>query len=201
MLEALNINKNFGRKKVIDNLSISLEPGIYGLLGPNGAGKTTLMRCLCGIYKDKRNKILFEGRDIYADSSYFNTLGYLPQKFGLFKELKVKEGMEYIALMKGIPAGKIEDEIRRCLETVNLEDKFEDNAGSLSGGMTRRAGIAQALLGNPKVIVFDEPTAGLDPEERTRFKNAVFSLAEDKIVIISTHIVDDVAALCKKIII
>lgn len=196
MITIENLTKTFGKKKALDNLSVTLEPGVIGLLGPNGSGKTTLLRTLTGLYKTKSGKILLDGADVTNTDALPAVTGYLPQKFGMFRELTVYDMMDYFAVLKKIPKAEKRAEIERVVEFVNLTDRIKDRVGSLSGGMVRRLGIAQAVLGSPKVMLFDEPTAGLDPEERMRFKNLVRQLPQDSIVLISTHIVEDVEAVC-----
>lgn len=198
MIEVKDLTKTFGKKTALDNLSVTMEPGVIGLLGPNGAGKTTLLRTLTGLYKTKKGRILFDGKDV-TNTDDLPAVGYLPQKFGMFKELTVYDMMDYFAVLKKIPKKEKKAEIERCVEFANLSDRIKDHVGSLSGGMVRRLGIAQAILGNPRVLLFDEPTAGLDPEERMRFKNMIRQLPKDTIVMISTHIVEDVEALCDHI--
>ena len=196
MITIENLTKTFGKKKALDNLSVTLEPGVIGLLGPNGSGKTTLLRTLTGLYKTKSGKILLDGADVTNTDALPAVTGYLPQQFGMFRELTVYDMMDYFAVLKKIPKAEKRAEIERVVEFVNLTDRIKDRVGSLSGGMVRRLGIAQAVLGSPKVMLFDEPTAGLDPEERMRFKNLVSQLPRDSIVLISTHIVEDVEAVC-----
>ncbi|GCD09295.1 ATP-binding cassette domain-containing protein [Clostridium tagluense] len=201
MLEILELHKSFGKKEVLKGISINLKTGVYGLLGTNGAGKTTLLRCIVNLYNINKGKIKFQEKDIVNNSTFSKNIGYLPQKFGLFKELTVYEMLEYFAILKKLPKELIDSYIKDSIKIVNLEDKIHDKTSTLSGGMIRRLGIAQAILGNPKIIVFDEPTAGLDPEERIRFKNLLSYIKKDKIIIVSTHIVEDVEACCDKIII
>ena len=189
MLTVDNLSKSFGKKTVLDNISVQLTHGVYGLLGPNGSGKTTFMRCVAGIYR-------YNGRIITPSN-----VGYLPQKFGAFRELTVYEVLEYFAELKGIPSNRQGKDIHDCLEDVNLWERHSDKVKTLSGGMIRRLGVAQVLLGNPELILVDEPTAGLDPEERLRFKNLISQHREDCTILISTHIVEDVEALCDHIII
>lgn len=201
MIEIKNLTKTFGKKTALSDLSVTLEPGVIGLLGENGAGKTTLLRCLTGLYRTKSGQILLDGADVTNTDALPAVTGYLPQKFGMFKELTVYDMMDYFAVLKKIPKSETRAEIERVVEFVNLSDRIKDRVGSLSGGMVRRLGIALAILGSPKVLLFDEPTAGLDPEERMRFKNMVRQLPKDCTVIISTHIVDDVEALCDHIVV
>ena len=197
MLEINNVSKFFSKFKAVNVFTYKFDNGVYALLGPNGAGKSTLLRCITNLYSLTSGKITFDGIDIKDNKDFSSNIGYLPQSFGLFRELKVYEGLELIANIKNFQNYNID----KVLELVNLEEKRMSKIGSLSGGMVRRLGIAQAIMGDPKVVIFDEPTAGLDPEERLRFKNIVNKIKNDKLIIISTHIVDDVEALCDKIVI
>lgn len=197
MLEINNASKAFAKFKAVNEFTYKFDNGVYALLGPNGAGKSTLLRCITNLYPLTSGKITFNGIDVKGNKEFSSNIGYLPQSFGLFRELKVSEGLELIANIKNIQNCNIDE----VLKLVNLEDKRMSRISSLSGGMVRRLGIAQAIMGNPKVVILDEPTAGLDPEERLRFKNIVNKIKDDKLIIISTHIVDDVEALCDKIVI
>jgi len=199
MLTIHNIEKKFKRKTVLDNLSYVFYPGVYGLLGPNGAGKTTFMRCLTNQYQLNQGSIKFQGNPIHNNAEYLARVGYLPQHFGLFKELKVIDMMLLLANLKGVAQSSARKMAEQCIEIVNLSDVSSNRVATLSGGMIRRLGIAQALLNDPLVIIFDEPTTGLDPEERLRFKNIVRQIHQDKTIIISTHIVEDVEAVCDTI--
>lgn len=200
MLEIRNLNKNFRKKNAVDNLSLSLSSGVYGLLGPNGAGKTTLIRCITNLYKFD-GEIEYRGDSIRGNETYMSEIGYLPQKFGAYRELTAEENLYHFCVLKDIPKDLRQNEIDRVLEMVNLSDERGKKAKALSGGMTRRLGIAQVLLGSPDIMIFDEPTAGLDPEERLRFKMIISSLPKDRLILISTHIVEDVDALCNGIVI
>lgn len=201
MMEIRNLSKSFGKKQVLQQINLSLGNGIYGLLGPNGAGKTTLIRCITRVFNVPKDSIFVDGIDINKQSAYPSGLGYLPQKFGSFNGLTAAETLLYFAESKKIPKKEQKEDILRCLEAVGLTDRANDKIKTFSCGMVRRLGIAQAILGDPKWILFDEPTAGLDPEERLRFKNLIASLSKDKLVILSTHIVEDVVALCDHIVI
>lgn len=201
MLTVRNLNKNFRKKEVLKGFTYDFDCGVYGLLGPNGTGKTTLIRCITGVYNIKKDTVLYNGKCITNDKNYLSTVGYLPQKFGLFKDLKVREMMELMASLKNVDKAKTKPMIEECAELVNLSDRMKDRVGTLSGGMIRRLGIAQALIGDPAIIIFDEPTAGLDPEERLRFKNIISQIKKDKVIIISTHIVEDVEASCDTVVI
>ncbi len=191
MLKVDNISITLKKQNIINDISCEFKEGVHGLLGPNGAGKTTFMRGILGLYPVKQGKVSLDNKRV-SDIS----LGYLPQKFGLFPNMSIYEALKYIGCMKKIPKNIIIDEIDKCVSIVNLEDKINSKISSLSGGMTRRVGIAQALMGNPEFLILDEPTAGLDPEERLRVKNIIRNLESHKVIIISTHIVDDVDYLC-----
>lgn len=201
MIEIKSLTKKFKKKVVLQQISARLDTGVYGLLGPNGAGKTTLLRCLTDIYTDYQGEILFDEKSLRKHPDLRMKIGYLPQKFDLFRELTLHEMMQYFASLKYVEKKMQEPEIERALKLVNLSDQRDTRCGALSGGMTRRVGIAQAVLGNPPVLIVDEPTAGLDPEERIRFKNVLASLREGRTILLSTHIVEDVEALCDHIII
>lgn len=189
MLTIKNVSFSYRRKAVLKNISLNLNGGVYGLLGPNGSGKTTLLRCIAGIVTPRDGTIEKPEK-----------IGYLPQSFGMFPELTVYEALSYFATMKGIPNASLNACIIECLELVNLDEKRNEKIGNLSGGMIRRLGIAQAIIGDPELIIVDEPTTGLDPEERMRFKNLIARIKHNQTIIIATHIVDDVEALCDHVI-
>ncbi|SCJ70352.1 ATP-binding cassette domain-containing protein [Neobittarella massiliensis] len=201
MIEMKSVSKTFGKKKVLDNLYLTIDKGVYGLLGPNGIGKTTLIRSILGLYDIDDGEIIIDGKIMDSKKKNTGMIGYLPQQFGMFKELTTAEVLEYFSILKGICASDLKKEIVRCLSVVNLQHDRKTLVGALSGGMLRRLGIAQALLGDPKLLIFDEPTAGLDPEERMRFKDIIASISKDRTVIISTHIVQDVDVICNHILI
>ena len=201
MLELKGVSKKFRKKQVLNNIDFKFEKGIYGILGPNGAGKTTLIRCITQLYNLDAGNILYNDKSIAENKNFNDNIGYLPQKFGLFKELTVFEMLSAMAALKNISKDAVEQEVKRCITLVNLDEKINAKVKTLSGGMIRRMGIAQAILGNPEIIIFDEPTSGLDPEERLRFKNIVSKLKGEHIIIISTHIVEDVEALCDFVVI
>lgn len=201
MLEIQNLSKAFGRKTVLEGLSVQFPQGVVALLGPNGAGKTTLLRTVLELYRCQSGAILWDGKNVTNQGVIPALSGYLPQKFGTFPDLSCRDMMIYLALLKGVPKAEAPREAMRCLEEVNLSDRADCLCRKLSGGMIRRLGIAQAMLGDPKLLIFDEPTAGLDPEERLRFKLLVHHAAKGRTVIISTHIVDDVEALCSHVVV
>lgn len=199
MLDVKGLSKSFGKKQVLRDLSLTLDQGIYGLLGANGAGKTTLIRTVAGVYPIQKGEILFQGQSIRNNPRYACALGYLPQEFGMFKSFTATEMLRYFAVLKEIPKDRQASAIAESLERVNLTEQAESRISTLSGGMVRRLGIAQATLGDPKVVILDEPTAGLDPEERSRFKTMLAHLPKDKTVLLSTHIVEDVESICDRI--
>ena len=198
MLEIRNIVKTFGKNVTAgDDVSLTLERGVVGLIGHNGAGKTTLMQMIATLTRPSSGQILFDGVDIAKKPDDMRRrLGFLPQDFGVYPNLSALEFMQYFAALKGVrdPA-----RIGYLLELVNLHDKADRPAASFSGGMRRRLGIAQALLGDPDILVVDEPTAGLDPEERLRFRNLLADLGFKKLVIMSTHIVSDVETIAGRL--
>jgi ABC-type multidrug transport system ATPase subunit len=198
MLELQDVTKTFGKQVVaVDGLSLRLEPGVVGLIGHNGAGKTTLMQMIATLTRPTAGRILFDGEDIAArPETIRRRLGYLPQDFGVYRNVSALEFMQYFAALKGV---RDPGRIRRLLELVNLHDQAGRQASTFSGGMLRRLGIAQALLNDPDVLVVDEPTAGLDPEERLRFRNLLAELGFNKLVIISTHIVSDVESIAGRL--
>lgn len=198
MIELKHISKNFGKKLVLDHVSMTFGDGMYGLLGPNGAGKTTLMRIMASVLEPDTGEIIVDGK---KSISLRAQIGYLPQRFSFYKYLTVYESLEHVAYMKNVEKHYIKDSVNQVLEAVNLDEKGKDRIGSLSGGMVRRLGIAQALLGNPRLLIIDEPTVGLDPEERARFKNLLAEICKNRTVLISTHIVEDVELICDNIII
>ena len=194
MLEIRNVVKQFGKHvTAVADVSLTLEAGVVGLIGHNGAGKTTLMQMIATLTRPTSGQILFDGVDIAKRPDAIRTrLGFLPQDFGVYPNLTALEFMQYFAALKGVrdPA-----RIRRLLELVNLHDQANRPAAAFSGGMRRRLGIAQALLNDPDILIVDEPTAGLDPEERLRFRNLLADLGHKKLVIMSTHIVSDVESV------
>lgn len=196
-----NLTKKYGEKTALSELNFELENGIYALLGPNGAGKTTFMNILAGVLSQTEGEILYGGVPVKkAEEEYLSKLGYLPQSPSFYKNFTAKDFLNYMGALKGIPQKILEEQIKELLCEVNLADVKKKKIGTFSGGMLRRLGIAQALLGNPELLIFDEPTAGLDPKERIRFKNLLSKLSKDKIIIIATHIVSDVEFFADNII-
>lgn len=202
MLIIKDLSKSFRRKEVLHSVDLTLGNGIYGLLGENGAGKTTLLRCIAGLYNHYNGSVSFADKAGNKAGMNYDKIGYLPQEFGGLGELRVNEFLRYFADMKGLDKKSVDGEIDRALESVNLTDKRKERVMKLSGGMRRRLGIAQTLLGHPEVIIYDEPTTGLDPKERLRFQNIIEeNRMSDVTVIISTHIVSDIECLCDEIVV
>ena len=202
MLELKEITKRYGDQVVLDHVSFALENGIYGLLGPNGAGKSTLMNIITGILPSDEGAVYWNGKDIQElKTDYFEQIGYAPQQQGCYDTFSGCRFLSYMATLKGITKQAMEQEIERVLDFVNLQDKKDHLIRTYSGGMKQRLGIAQAELDNPSVLVLDEPTAGLDPKERVRFRNLISGFAKEKIVILSTHIVSDVSYIADTILI
>jgi len=184
-----------GGHRAVSGITLNLAPGILGLLGPNGAGKSTLMRMLATLTKPTTGRILWNGEDITADPDPLRcTLGYLPQDFGAYPSLTAREFLRYMGAVKSLPQAGLGRRVDDCLELVGLQDAANRQIGSYSGGMRQRVGIAQALLNDPKLLIVDEPTVGLDPEERLRFRNLLTDLSGQRLVILSTHIVPDIEA-------
>jgi ABC-2 type transport system ATP-binding protein len=199
-----NLSKEYrgkaGAVRALNGVQLSLGPGVLGLLGPNGAGKSTLMRILATITQPSSGRVLWNDTDIARHpDSLRAVLGYLPQDFGVYPNLNAFEFLEYLAAVKGIAAGPARARIRELLELVNLTGAAKRPLGGYSGGMRQRIGIAQALLNDPQMLIVDEPTAGLDPEERVRFRNLLSELSGERIVILSTHIVSDIEAVATSI--
>ena len=198
-LEIKNLTKIYGKKRANDGITVTLENGVYGLLGPNGAGKTTLMKQITTLIKPDKGEILYNGKDIFnMDDKYRNIIGYLPQEFGVYKNFTAKQFLQYVGALKGMSGKNLNSKVNELLELVGLYDVRNKSIGKFSGGMKRRVGIAQVLLNDPKVIVLDEPTAGLDPQERTRFRNLIAKISRDKIIILSTHIISDIESVAKE---
>ena len=194
------LTKTFSSFPAVNNLSYTMDTGVYGLLGVNGAGKTTLMRMLCTLLTPTSGTITWDGQDIFSlGSAYRNLLGYLPQDFGYYPDFSVQDYLLYIASIKGLRPATARQRMQSLLEQVGLTQVRRQKMKKLSGGMKRRAGIAQAILNDPKILILDEPTAGLDPKERIRFRNLISELAENRLVLLSTHIVSDVEYIADQI--
>lgn len=198
-LKIEHLIKQFKDIRAVDDASLTLTPGVWGLLGANGAGKTTLMRMIAGIMASDSGVISYDGTDIRKmGESYRDIFGFLPQDFGYSRDFTVKDYLEYVAALKDVPARETAKKINHLLEVLTLSDVKGKRIAKLSGGMKRRVGIAQAMLNDPKILVMDEPTAGLDPGERVRFRNFISEFSHDRIVLISTHIVSDIEYIATK---
>lgn len=198
-IEIRNLNKFYGKKQALSNVNLTIEQGMFGLLGRNGAGKTTLMKILSTLLLKKGGSITVCGVPIENAKEIRRIVGYLPQEFSMYPTMSVYEAMDYLGILSGIKTKERKERIDLLLKKVNLTEHKSKKVKALSGGMKRRLGIAQALLNDPKVLIVDEPTAGLDPEERIRFRNLLCDVAEDRIVILSTHIVGDIEATCENL--
>lgn len=200
-LEIQNLTKKYNKNKYgLKDFSIHIEKGILGLLGPNGAGKSTLLKMIATVNKPTNGVISLNKNNIAKDPNYMRKqLGFLPQDFGVYPNLNAFEFLEYIAAMKGVGGDNLKPRITQLLEGLNLIEVAKKPIGTYSGGMKQRVGIAQVLLNNPKIVIFDEPTVGLDPEERVRFRNLISDLANDCIVILSSHIVSDIDTIADSV--
>lgn len=199
-LELDGLTKEFGSFTAVNHINLTMTNGVYGLLGVNGAGKTTLMRMLCTLLKPTSGTIRCNGKDIFnMDSEYRKLLGYLPQEFGFYPEFTVEDYLLYIASLKGIRPVVAKKRVKELIAKVGLSKAAHKKMKKLSGGMKRRAGIAQAMLNNPKILILDEPTAGLDPNERIRFRNLISELSQARLVLLSTHIVSDIEYIANEI--
>ncbi|MGL5346841.1 MAG: ABC transporter ATP-binding protein [Peptostreptococcaceae bacterium] len=198
-LEMVNVTKTYKHKNANENINLVLESGVYGLLGPNGAGKSTLMKQIVTVTSPTSGKILYNGKDIKSlDEEYRDMVGYLPQDFDAYNNFKAKEFLMYMAALKGMDKKTSKKRVDELLKLVGLSEVSNKLVSKFSGGMKRRVGIAQALLNNPKVLILDEPTAGLDPQERNRFRNLLSQIGRDTIVILSTHIISDIESVAKE---
>lgn len=198
VLTVTDLTKRYAQKTAVDHLSFTLTPGVTGLLGANGAGKTTLMRLLCGILRPTEGAIKFDGADVNSEE-YRNLLGYLPQDFGYYPEFSGRDFLLYMAALKGLSREEAKAKTAALLRQVNLTDAADKKVKTYSGGMKQRLGIAQALLNDPKLIILDEPTAGLDPKERVHFRELIAEAGKSSIVLLSTHIVSDVERIADRI--
>ncbi len=201
MLTLANISKKYGNFTAVENFNLSMENGLYGLLAPNGAGKTTIIKMITTLLIPTSGEILYNGINIWnMGASYRDLIGYLPQQFGFYKNNTPTEYLKYLACLKKMPTDKIEGRIQELLGLVGLSDVANKKMKKFSGGMIQRVGIAQAMLNDPKILILDEPTAGLDPKERVRFRNIISALSKDRIVILSTHIVSDIESIANQVI-
>lgn len=199
-LKAIDLTKEFDGFTAVDHMNLTMTNGVYGLLGVNGAGKTTFMRMLCTLLQPTSGSITCNGSDIFKmGGEYRKLLGYLPQEFGFYPEFKVQDYLLYIAAIKGIRPVVAKKRVAELLTKVGLDKVANKKMKKLSGGMKRRAGIAQAMLNDPKILILDEPTTGLDPTERIRFRNLISELSEDRLVLLSTHIVSDIEFIANEI--
>ncbi|KAB8125738.1 ABC transporter ATP-binding protein [Gracilibacillus oryzae] len=201
MLVIENVSKQYGNFQALNSIQLEFQNGIYGLLAPNGAGKTTLIKMIATLMFPTKGEILYNGTNIVAlDDKYRDVLGYLPQHFGYYKNYSPEKYLFYLAALKGLDKSTAKQRINELLTLVGLEDVTRKKMKKFSGGMIQRVGIAQEMLNDPKVLILDEPTAGLDPKERARFRKILTSLARDRIIILSTHIVSDVESIANQII-
>lgn len=198
-IEIQGLTKYYGKKKALSEVSLSIPQGMFGLLGPNGAGKTTLMKVLTTLLEKTDGKVTICGVPIENSRQIRKMTGYLPQDFSMYGNMNVYEALDYLAVLSGMSRSERKRKVPEMLEKVNLLEKQKIRVRSMSGGMKRRLGIAQAIIHDPRVIIVDEPTAGLDPEERVRFRNLLCEIAKDRIVLLSTHIVGDIEATCENI--
>lgn len=201
-LKLENITREYGKKVALDNVNLSLNQGIYGLLGDNGAGKSTMMRIMVGVDRPTHGEITWNEENIYSlDGKYRGLVGYIPQEFSVYPSFTAREFLEYMGALKGLTKQELKEKIPEVLAFVNLSEVKNKKVSTFSGGMKRRIGIAQAIINDPQILIFDEPTAGLDPGERIRFSNIISDMSKDKIVLFSTHIISDIEAITTNIII
>lgn len=203
-IHAKGLRVRAGRRIAVKNVDLSLGVGVHGLLGPNGAGKTTLMRALATVVRPAAGELELLGRRAAGPANLRSIrarIGYLPQNFGYYRRFTLREFIEYIAWLKEMPKGRIDDAVDRAIDRVGLSDRANDRMKTLSGGMIRRAGIAQAIVNEPDILLLDEPTAGLDPAQRMEFRALLRELVTDACVVVATHLVEDVAAACTDVVV
>ena len=198
-IEINDLSKNFGKKQALKHVDLKISQGMFGLLGPNGAGKTTLMKVLTTLTKKSGGEVKICGILVEQCNKIRQMVGYLPQDFSMYGNMGAYEALDYLAVLSGMKKKERRERVPKMLEKVNLEDQHRTKVKAMSGGMRRRLGIAQAIIHDPRILVVDEPTAGLDPEERGRVRNLLCEVAKDRIVILSTHIVGDIEATCENI--
>ena len=198
-IKITDLSKNFGSKQALKNISLDINQGMFGLLGPNGAGKTTLMKIISTLLKKNCGEVTVCGIPVEKSSEIRELIGYLPQDFSMYGNMNAYEALDYLATLSGMKKSERKTKVPELLEKVNLLEQRKTKVKAMSGGMKRRLGIAQSMIHDPKVIIVDEPTAGLDPEERVRFRNLLCEIAKDRIVLLSTHIVGDIEATCEEI--
>ena len=201
MLTLSHISKSYGKFLAVEDINLELEHGLYGMLAPNGAGKTTLIKMITTLLFPSEGEILYDGIPIQKmGEKYRDLIGYLPQQFGYYKNNSPVQYLDYLAALKNLPKQGLREKIDELLELVGLSDVADKKMKKFSGGMIQRVGIAQAMLNDPKILILDEPTAGLDPKERARFRNIISALSKDRIVILSTHIVSDIESIANQVI-
>ena len=201
MLTLSHISKSYGKFLAVEDINLELEHGLYGMLAPNGAGKTTLIKMITTLLFPSEGEILYDGIPIRKmGEKYRDLIGYLPQQFGYYKNNTPVQYLDYLAALKNLPKQGLREKIDELLELVGLSDVADKKMKKFSGGMIQRVGIAQAMLNDPKILILDEPTAGLDPKERARFRNIISALSKDRIVILSTHIVSDIESIANQVI-
>lgn len=200
MLTLTHVSKNYGKFRAVEDISFSLEDGLYGMLAPNGAGKTTLIKMITTLLYPTEGEILYDGVEIgKMGARYRDLIGYLPQQFGYYKNNSPMQYLDYLAALKYMPKEGLREKIAELLDMVGLSDVKDKKMKKFSGGMIQRVGIAQAMLNDPKILILDEPTAGLDPKERVRFRNIISSFSKNRIVILSTHIVSDIESIADQV--
>ena len=199
-LEVRSLSKNYGKVQALKNVSFKIGTGVYGLLGPNGAGKSTMIRIITGSMRASSGEVLYNGSRIREnEKAYKKILGYVPQRQGMYDSFTAARFLEYMAVLKELKRKKIPEEVERVLKIVGLQEDALRRLGGFSGGMKQRVGIAQALLGDPRIIILDEPTAGLDPKERIKIRNFISRIGENRTILLATHVVSDVESIAREI--